>query len=1038
MSQNVYLHSLLDPFNVSATVPDLNMTTSIPKSVSVTNNLTIAGGASASLLLLCTFHSKGEVIRVFAYDSATGYNYLTSIEADEDLSTSFSRSRFVSGGLKIQSATVTGTTYTLAGTVNAISYQDLPDISTLTYNTLSSYARNNTDRVGSIPVANGVVVLAHPEGDHDFAPFETANYLSEDRCVMTNFPSLTGAGPTAPFVTGIQVGIASTQTVFDTDLLAGSVPPNAWGRTRITGNVQLELHNRDVGTSAGDHRLDVYQTTVTAHPTTYAQVVTRTRIARTRFFTTIPTGDTHFVSYQFDQIVTIDGPTITRYDAEFVFQGTPTDLDLTVEAGSHITCYYYGFSDDSHGPGSLVALQELTNGQTVAIAGMLNYEAVPDAELARNIRTNYGGIEDTMHMTIAETMIKAGAGAGIKFVYTLPEYLSLQKTGYFASISSPQNTRLYASSFLKGLSKFFTSKVKPVMRDIALPLGTAVGAAFGQPAIGAAVGGIGRTLFSADAMPDAYHAGSDLYAAGDSKQMNGDAPHAYCDICGVVLVGSEYDDHLPSGPTSLDLREKVQAAFRSAPEGLTISQVASAVHESQARVTHLLKNDDRFFKICRRPDVYVMHGAGLWALSSVRESTESPAQQMEPRPMTNTPGLQGSRTTRTDSTRDAKLRYFNRGVNPLLSTLSGKPEFLANKSRFGVVDSQGRSYMAEIIVSLRPLVEDRAEMSADFLYYEHILEFQDVDGTDSDKTVYVSANIEEHNLAAVLAANFCPWYKIYVTATAKAIISDTSWAAALYCASMGLPYGPVVSGSYSEGLSLDIVEFNTPSMISEKFSAAKAKGLDLVVAGVPGELESLRFDDLPTIGYRSTSVNHFALAATEPCIIVAASLAHANNAACMLMSVRSPVDSQQSSAPRSIEAERAQKSYDPVDEVIDAFPEAYLKAIGITMDNVMVNYHRDNQTKYKHMLEAAQNWVNKNMREGDDADLARRNRNRKSRGKPPLTMEEAEALDGELQPKGPGPTKVGKGTRRDATRRSLLALQERRMARLTSGEGGDY
>jgi hypothetical protein len=137
---NKYLYSILSPLDCLVGVPDLNLTTSITKAISITSNVEVL--FNVPILFQFLFHtpySRG-MIRQYVYDNATSkFNFLQTIQPEQDLAQNFRRARFVSGCASLISNTVASGSYAVNGQLNAIGYQDAPNVRDLTYDTVLQY-----------------------------------------------------------------------------------------------------------------------------------------------------------------------------------------------------------------------------------------------------------------------------------------------------------------------------------------------------------------------------------------------------------------------------------------------------------------------------------------------------------------------------------------------------------------------------------------------------------------------------------------------------------------------------------------------------------------------------------------------------------------------------------------------------------------------------------------------------------------------------------------------------------------------------------
>jgi hypothetical protein len=128
----------------------------------------------------------------------------SKILPDQPIEDSYALSRFVSGGIRVKSSTISGSQFNIAGTFNASQYQFLPDLRTLTYNTIPSFSRGNSDKLLSIRVDEGVVALAYPDGNYDFLARETNGVHNITNLLDIAFtPTLAGPGQITTITPGL-------------------------------------------------------------------------------------------------------------------------------------------------------------------------------------------------------------------------------------------------------------------------------------------------------------------------------------------------------------------------------------------------------------------------------------------------------------------------------------------------------------------------------------------------------------------------------------------------------------------------------------------------------------------------------------------------------------------------------------------------------------------------------------------------------------------------------------------------------------------
>lgn len=478
-SINPYMHTILCPTDGGAKVPDLDMTASNLKSISITNSFTPAIN-NATVMIVFFPHNLdiNYQIRVYAFDPAVQrFNYLQNILPDEDLSQNFSRVRTISGALAVQSATVSGLTFAIAGTINAVSLNQSIPYRTTTYSALLASKRTAADAVASAPASDGAVVLSPPDSLHEFkSPYTNAVFMNGDKVRALSTCTL-GSNGWAQYV--------NDATPIYTTLGTTMLPDNSFGRFDVYGNVTFTCSGAD----AIHLTVRVWQI--------YASTATYVETTNYNDFVYGAQTDGSLLSISF-RVVTECVADMYKVELFLTTVGATTP---TVQQGANGSTYIVidaldynaeGFND----PAGVIALQGLSNEQQIAISGILNYEVVPDYNLAKQMSVTYERMDDETDIQAAEYTLQRLQALGYSFTYTKKAYDALKLTGVFEQMSRRSFANRGFVLETSGIGDFFSglwAKLKPVLRGLAPIAGTAIGTAFGAPTIG---GGIGSAVSS--------------------------------------------------------------------------------------------------------------------------------------------------------------------------------------------------------------------------------------------------------------------------------------------------------------------------------------------------------------------------------------------------------------------------------------------------------------------------------------------------------------------------------------------------------------
>jgi hypothetical protein len=435
-----YARALIDPMDYRSDYPDNDMTTSILKSIMTTYSF--QPGSTGAGLVLFTPHSLSRTARLFAWNG-TNYVYAYDIAPSEDLSDGFTWARPVSGCLSVKSNTRSGNNVNLSGSINAASYQFLPDMNTLDFSKIVSYKRNDVDMESQVEIENGVIALMHPDGQPQFHPINTSAVQTTSELLKADitltpgtYATLTSPVPYANMTGNIDVfvdaqlnygvsGAGSTATPeFNVTLKYDQIDPNDW---TVTNTQTIVKNVRCVNTSTGGvvNKWDPY----------------------VKFSTYVP----GFLK-----------------EVDISFRDGSVGMSANVTDGNiHLHSYDY-YSKHANGPGSMIAFEAVDTSQYINITGKMNYEAVPDAVLARQMNTTYSSkLEQPLTLALVEYAIANYQRSGLKFLWNIERYQNFIQN----------KMAHYTTEGYLGTASGFTSFLKKLLY-------------YGGPAVGQVVGSL--------------------------------------------------------------------------------------------------------------------------------------------------------------------------------------------------------------------------------------------------------------------------------------------------------------------------------------------------------------------------------------------------------------------------------------------------------------------------------------------------------------------------------------------------------------------
>jgi hypothetical protein len=487
-AKNAYLKNVINPFQFPAVqIPDETNIPSVVKTVTTSATLKFpdpVANSISDLLFIENFSSLRREIRVYGfYTPISRYLYYGSLFQEEDLAQYFDYIRPISGGLNINSSTVSGSKFNINGIMNCCLTNTVPNLNTLNFQTLASYAKNNTDKVVAVSVADGVTGVAYPS-DFEYG-LPTSNYSLEPNILSSTALQATKGAyrlfGVKPADVSSAVAVTASYLVYDSTTDANF---NGFYRG-MYGTAELDIRGRAFGPSAGPSEL-------------FLQVVATFQNGSMSTWTLAEN------SYNFYTSVYMPGGNIVStfqmhqdLNLELPLEG----LQIFVNAGSAINTVTFGaqgdgltmkffeagnFQDRSNT--ILIGVSGMDPTATIRIAGVNSYEAIPNDALSRNLNVAARSEHDPVAVEVANTLIDNAPSLGIPLIASTPDFFARRQTKEVKSVVESEQGAVYAAASKGGLLSQLYSFAKPLIGKLAPSVGTLIGSTFGLPNIGYGVG----------------------------------------------------------------------------------------------------------------------------------------------------------------------------------------------------------------------------------------------------------------------------------------------------------------------------------------------------------------------------------------------------------------------------------------------------------------------------------------------------------------------------------------------------------------------
>ncbi|ALF95289.1 polyprotein [Victorian trout aquabirnavirus] len=411
-----YLRSIMLPENGPASIPDDITERHILKQETSSYNLEVSDSGSG--LLVCFPGAPGS--RIGAHyrwnQNQTALEFDQWLETSQDLKKAFNYGRLISRKYDIQSSTLPAGLYALNGTLNAATFEgSLSEVENFSYNSLMSLTTNPQDKVNNQLVTKGVTVLNLPIG------FDKPYVRLEDE---------TPQGPQSMNGAKMRCTAAVAPRRYEIDLPTERLPPvlaigtlqtiyegnaDIVNSTTVTGDINFQLAANPANDTKFDFQLDFLGMDNNDPVVSVTSSV-------------LATADNYRgVSVKFTQSIPTESVTkpITRVRLSYkINQQTSIDNAATLGAMGPASVSFSSGNGNVPGvlrPVTLVAYEKMTPQSILTVAGVSNYELIPNPELLKNMVTRYGKY-DPEGLNYAKMILSHREELDIRTVWRTEEY----------------------------------------------------------------------------------------------------------------------------------------------------------------------------------------------------------------------------------------------------------------------------------------------------------------------------------------------------------------------------------------------------------------------------------------------------------------------------------------------------------------------------------------------------------------------------------------------------------------------------------------
>jgi hypothetical protein len=403
--QNDYVKSILDPQNNVVDIPDDIMRLHSKRQETVTYNLTAP--TSGSGIIVMWPNNPTYTIGAHYTLSGTSYMFDQLLLTAQQLGQSYDYGRKVSQLITVRSSTLPAGVYALNGTFNAITFQGtLSEVLPISYGTLLSSTSNQNDKKGNVLVGTGLAVLSLPaQFDMPYVRMDDPDPSATGQVttVLNKNADMDYVSVIPPSTTTLVPGANTVVTAtFNLDSLDGF---NVHTQVLMSTLIQCTLISVTVSP------LDINGTVITTYSA--APYIGQS------------VGIPDFVP-QIDcmmQVPPQDQPVCAVTVA--VVYNTLLNGTVTIIGGSRICATVRNANQQGYiAPTVIVAYQGVSPASVITVAGVTNFELVPNPALQKNLPLTYGAYKPH-DLVYAKLLLANRDKIGIRSIYEMGEYNAL-------------------------------------------------------------------------------------------------------------------------------------------------------------------------------------------------------------------------------------------------------------------------------------------------------------------------------------------------------------------------------------------------------------------------------------------------------------------------------------------------------------------------------------------------------------------------------------------------------------------------------------
>lgn len=454
------------PTTGPASIPDDTLEKHTLRSETSTYNLTV-GKTGSGLLVLFPGYPGSVVGAHYQITEEGALHFDQMLRTAQSLPASYNYCRLVSRSMTVRSSTLPGGVYALNGTLNAVTFHgSLSEIVDTSYNGLMSATANITDKVGNVLVGEGVTVLSLPTSyDLPFVrlgdpiPCIGADPTLKATCDSSDRPRTYVINLMNEFkFSGAEKEESSSVMLIKANI-------DALASLSVTGQISImgKVINQKITMTMIFFGLNGKQV-VAAKNICVEQGITMNQYDIIPVNMVLSTNE-------------IEEPiTSVMIEAETVTGGSKGDPLSWVATGDIAITVHGGNYPGSLRPVTLVAYERVAEGSVLTVAGVSNFELIPNPELSKNLLTEYGRF-DPAAMNYTKLVLSQRDRLGIRSVWPTREYTDFRD--YFLEIADLSAPLKIAGAWgFKDLIRTIRKAVVPAVSALfpaAAPIATAIG-----------------------------------------------------------------------------------------------------------------------------------------------------------------------------------------------------------------------------------------------------------------------------------------------------------------------------------------------------------------------------------------------------------------------------------------------------------------------------------------------------------------------------------------------------------------------------------